>query len=200
MYIQQITGISLLVLAFYLIGSIPFALLFTKLFASKDIRDVGSGNVGATNVLRTGHKGAAVLTLLCDFLKGFYPCAMLYYYAVSDPLITPLYLIPVLGHIYPVWLRFKGGKGVATGLGVIFAFSWVLGLWMVGLWILVAVLSRRSSASGLFAFMSAPFISWYLYGFQSSLWLFALALLILYTHRDNMKRLMQGQEPKIGEK
>jgi acyl phosphate:glycerol-3-phosphate acyltransferase len=191
----------------YLCGSIPFGILFGHLFKTGDIRKIGSGNIGATNMLRTGHKGAAFLTLLCDFLKGLLPILVVnHFLCINSPhliFMQPLgalmfYLIPVLAHVYPIWLKFKGGKGVATALGVLFAYSWHLGLIFIGIWLLIALVLRISSLSALIAFAIIPFINWYLVNLQSSLWLFPLALLIFYTHCDNIRKIIKGQEAKIG--
>lgn len=183
----------------YLCGSIPFGLLMGYLFRTGDIRKIGSGNIGATNMLRTGNKWAALLTLVCDFLKGLLPILLLHSF-VNDvpPVLSFFYLLPVLGHIFPVWLKFKGGKGFATGIGVIFAYSWPLGLTCIGIWIVVALLFRISSLSALVAFTILPLINWYLVNLESSLWLIALSLLIFYTHRDNIRKIIKGQETKIG--
>jgi glycerol-3-phosphate acyltransferase PlsY len=183
----------------YLCGSIPFGLLFGHLFKTEDIRKIGSGNIGATNMLRTGNKWAALLTLICDLLKGFLPILLLKSFVHTMPSSwNYLYIIPVLGHIFPFWLKFKGGKGVATGLGVIFAYSWQLGLTFISIWIVVAVLLRTSSLSALVAFTILPLINCYLVGLNSSIWLITLTLLIFYTHRDNIKKIVRGQEIRIG--
>jgi glycerol-3-phosphate acyltransferase PlsY len=184
----------------YLCGSIPFGLLFGKVFKTGDIRKIGSGNIGATNMLRTGNKWAALLTLICDFLKGLLSLLLVkVVLTLTEPLLIYFYIIPVLGHIYPLWLKFKGGKGVATGVGVVFAYSWQLGALGVGIWLITSLLLRTSSLSSLVAFAALPFINLYFANLYSSIWLFMLSLLIFYTHRDNIKKILKGQETKIGD-
>lgn len=191
----------LIAILLYLCGSIPFGLLFGALFKTGDIRKIGSGNIGATNMLRTGNKGAALLTLLCDFLKGLLPILFVQtYFGFPDSSMNVLYVLPVLGHIFPVWLKFKGGKGVATGVGVLFAASWELGLTFIGIWLIVAYLSRISSLAGLVAFTLVSCLNVYLVTFNFSIWLMIITLLIFYTHRDNIRKIVKGQETKIGER
>jgi glycerol-3-phosphate acyltransferase PlsY len=183
----------------YLCGTIPCGLILGRLFQTGDIRQIGSGNIGATNMLRTGNKWAALLTLVGDFLKGFLPLVIVKsFVTLSEPVLIFFYIIPVLGHIYPIWLKFKGGKGVATGLGAVFAYSWQLGLACIAIWLFTAFALRISSLAALVAAAALPFINTYFVNLYSSLWLFMLALLIFYTHRDNIKKIMKGQETKIG--
>ncbi len=199
----------------YFSGSIPFGLIFTRLFEKKDIRAIGSGNIGATNVLRTGNKKLALLTLACDVLKGALPVILVNYLAVLllDHLDTAeLYTDPtpaitacvgvasVLGHIYPVWLKFQGGKGVATGLGVIAALSFPVALITIAIWLLVAAIFRYSSLGAIIAFLCCPLSAIY---FTSNFNIFAFSListLIIFKHRTNIIRLLTGTEPKIGKK
>lgn len=186
----------LLLLAGYLLGSIPFGLLLTRLFKAGDLRQIGSGNIGATNVLRTGRKGLAIATLILDLLKG--SAAVWLAYAVS-PADAPLAgAAAVLGHLYPVWLRFKGGKGVATLMGVVVAWSWPMGLAYAALWIGTLALARISSLGGMVAAVSVPITAW-LFDRPDLLPLgAALAALVLWRHRENIHRLMAGTEPRIG--
>lgn len=229
----------------YAAGSIPFGLLFTKYFAGQDIRQMGSGNIGATNVLRTGKKSLAILTLLCDGLKGFLPVYMAFY-TFSHEITASTNLIPLLdgygslatfgaalgallGHMFPLWLGFKGGKGVATALGVVMAYLWPMGIFLILVWILCAALTRLSSLSALMAvwalvlancllFFSptladllsnivfseavVPILSNQLPLLATSylLWSAIAAMLITYKHKENIQRLLNGREPKIGQR
>ncbi len=193
----------LAIIASYLIGAIPFGLFFTRIFSGIDVRTVGSGNIGATNVLRAAGKKAAVLTLLADGLKGFLP-AFTARLLFNDDMTTALSAAAaVLGHNFPVYLRFKGGKGVATSFGVVLAVSPLIGLISLLVWLIAAVLWRYSSLSALIAFASYPLVTLAVppqpskpYG-SLSLFIFGL---IYYRHRENIKRLISGSEPKIGQK
>lgn len=181
----------------YLLGSIPFGLLLTRAAGAPDIRTIGSGNIGATNVLRTGKKWAAAATLLCDGLKG--AVAVLFVRAYLPPGCEIFAaLAAVLGHIYPIWLKFKGGKGVATFIGVTTALYWPVGLLVVGTWLLAAIVWRISSLSALIAIALSP-VYFYVLGYPEYAPLAALlAVLIFYMHRENIRRLLQGAEPRIG--
>lgn len=181
----------------YALGSVPFGLLVTRALGLGDVRRIGSGNIGATNVLRTGHRGAAAATLILDGLKGFLPVVVAH--ALYGPLPGQLAgLGAFLGHLFPVWLGFRGGKGVATFLGVLFGLTWPAGLLACLTWLAVAALGRISSASALVAAASAPL--WlYLLDSRDALWLVVLlALAIFATHRANIARLLAGTEPRIG--
>jgi glycerol-3-phosphate acyltransferase PlsY len=190
-------------MAGYLAGSIPFGLIFSKLFDLGDIRNIGSGNIGATNVLRTGNKTAAILTLLMDALKGFLVVWFSSkYFSLNDLGMYAIGLAAIIGHIWPLWLRFSGGKGVATALGVYLAWHPLLALTLVSIWLTSAKLSQISSLSTLIALSSAPFIAFIFSTFDWADPLLAkagvaVALLIIYTHRDNLKRLLSGQEGQI---
>ena len=191
----------LAVLASYLIGAVPFGLLFTKLFAGIDVRTVGSGNIGATNVLRASGKKAALLTLLADGLKGFFP-VFLIRLLFNDDLTTALSgAAAVLGHNFPVYLGFRGGKGVATGLGVVLAAAPWTGLLCLIAWLASALIWRYSSLSALIAFACYPLAAFAAssqtsrHGRLLSLFIFGM---IYYRHRENIKRLIAGTEPKIG--
>ena len=182
----------------YSLGSIPFAFLVTRMFGLGDIRQVGSGNVGTTNVLRTGNRLAAALTLVGDVGKGI--LAVLLAKNFGDLAAMSAALGAFAGHIFPVWLNFKGGKGVATFLGIIAALSLPAALVTAAIWITTALVSRISSLSALVAAALSPFVL-----LLVSPWVYAagaavLAALIFVTHRENIARLMAGQEPRIGEK
>jgi acyl phosphate:glycerol-3-phosphate acyltransferase len=186
----------------YLLGSIPFGLLLTSAAGLGDVRAIGSGNIGATNVLRTGHKGLAALTLLLDGLKG--TAAVLIGYqlgALGGVAILASYMAGLgafLGHVFPVWLNFRGGKGVATYIGVLLGVSWPLGVAFIAIWIVVALLTRYSSLSALVAALVMP-IGALATGDRATALLSAiLTALLIYKHRANIRRLASGEEPKIG--
>ncbi len=187
--------------ASYLIGSVPFGLIFTKYFSNVDVRTIGSGNIGATNVLRASGKKAAILTLLADSLKGFLPVLIAQSLFNDDPTTALTGTATVLGHIFPVYLKFKGGKGVATSFGVVFAVAPLIGLSCLIIWLLAAFLWRYSSLSALIAFACYPIIT-FSTSFVSRKPLAALSLFIFgmmyYRHRENIKRLIAGTESKIG--
>jgi glycerol-3-phosphate acyltransferase PlsY len=190
--------IYIVVFAFgYLLGSIPFGVIVTRIAGTGDVRSIGSGNIGATNVLRTGRKGLAAATLLGDLLKG-----TLAVFAVkwsTDP-VVPLIAGAgaFLGHLFPIWLRFKGGKGVATFIGVLVAISWATALAFCLIWLATAFLTRYSSLSGLVASAVTPAILWY-GGHPTAAILFAgLAVLLWFKHRGNIAKLINGTESKIG--
>ena len=191
------------VIVSYLIGSIPFGLLFARLFSGVDVRSVGSGNIGATNVLRASGKKAAILTLLADALKGFLP-VLIIRLAINDDVITSFSAAAaVIGHNLPIYLKFKGGKGVATSFGVVLAVAPLIGFVCIVIWLLAAFLWRYPSLAALIAFACYPIMSiWLLPPSQrilSALSLFIFAL-IYVRHRENIKRLLVGTEPKIGQK
>ena len=182
----------------YVLGSIPFGLLLTKIFGGPDIRSIGSGNIGATNVLRTGRKGLAAATLLCDILKG--TAAVL----VARHLLGPQAALAAglgafLGHLFPVWLGFKGGKGVATFIGILLGFSWIAVLFFAAIWGTIAAITRYSSLSGMIACVATPAVLWSLGRFTEASLFLLLALLVLFMHRANIARLLAGTESKIGQ-
>jgi len=189
-------GLLELLCAGYLIGSIPFGLLLTRAAGLGDIRAIGSGNIGATNVLRTGSKPLAAATLLLDGAKG-----AVVLLAAQEIAGMPAALLAgfaaLLGHLFPVWLGFRGGKGVATGLGLLIAAAWPLGLGACAIWLATARLTKYSSAGALAAFAAAPVIaacvSWPLAAFA-----LALAVPVFIRHRGNIARLLSGTEPRIG--
>jgi acyl phosphate:glycerol-3-phosphate acyltransferase len=182
----------------YLLGSIPFGLLLTRMAGLGDVRKIGSGNIGATNVLRTGNKGLAALTLLLDALKG--TAAVLLAGLYGPELAAAAGLGAFLGHLYPVWLGFKGGKGVATYLGVLLGLAWPGALVFAVAWLAVAFITRYSSLAALVAAVCVP-LSLYLLDFtQPALLFVALSLLVFFKHRANIARLLQGTESRIGAK
>jgi glycerol-3-phosphate acyltransferase PlsY len=183
----------------YLLGSIPFGLIITRLSGGGDIRKVGSGNIGATNVLRTGNRWAAAATLICDAGKGALAVLIVRAYC-NDSMAAFAALGAFLGHVFPVWLRFKGGKGVATFLGVTLALAWPVGLIAAATWIVAAAIWRISSLSALTAAALTPVVMM-LFGqpFYALLTL-VLAALIFVTHRENIARILGGREPRIGAK
>lgn len=180
----------------YLSGSVPYGLILTKLAGHGDIRKVGSGNIGATNVLRAGGKKLAVITLLLDGLKAAIPVYLAKQIDMDYAIVMAMGAF--LGHLFPVWLHFKGGKGVATALGIAFAFAWQLGTALCIVWLLVAVISRYSSLSALLAFAFSPVIATYLTDQDRiPIVMFLLGAVIWMKHKDNLKRLMGGKETKI---
>jgi glycerol-3-phosphate acyltransferase PlsY len=183
----------------YLFGSIPFGLILTKLAGTQDLRSIGSGNIGATNVLRTGHKGLAAATLVLDALKGTAAVIIAGYYAGPNAAMLAG-LGAVLGHLFPVWLKFKGGKGVAVYIGVLIGLFWPAAVVFCVLWLATAFTTRYSSLSALVAAFITPIFLWW-FGHPALASLFAvLTLLLFYMHRENIKRLQAGTEGKIGEK
>ncbi|MDE1896736.1 MAG: glycerol-3-phosphate 1-O-acyltransferase PlsY [Rhodospirillales bacterium] len=193
------TGLYLGVAVFgYLMGSVPYGLLLTRLAGLGDIRSIGSGNIGATNVLRTGNKKLAAATLLLDGLKGFLAVLLVKLFLHHGVLVAGL--AAVLGHLFPVWLGFKGGKGVATGLGVFFGFAWPLGLICCALWLLVAFTLRYSSLSALVAYAAAPIAALALKGALTAEAALIIAGLVYWKHKPNIQRLIRGEEPRIGKK
>lgn len=184
------------VLVGYFCGSIPFGLILAKAAGLGDVRTVGSGNIGATNVLRLGNKKIAALTLLLDALKGAVPVLIMNHFGDAQAGILAG-LAAMLGHIFPVWLGFKGGKGVATNVGVLFGLYWPLGLNFIGVWLVLAFLFRFSSLAALIASLLSPF--WvYVFGRTELLWPTGLiALVVWFMHRANIGRLMKNKEPRI---
>ena len=183
----------------YLLGSIPFGLIVTRMAGVGDIRKIGSGNIGATNVLRTGRKDLAALTVLLDALKGAAAVLIGMQFSPLGVLIGGF--AAVIGHLFPIWLKFKGGKGVATGLGVLIAASWPVGLACCAVWLVCAKLVKISSASALAAFAAAPLLAWLIDGRADRIELsLIIAVLIWARHHANISRLLAGAEPRIGQK
>jgi glycerol-3-phosphate acyltransferase PlsY len=199
---SAMSGDGFLIVAFllgYLFGSIPFGLVLTKLAGTQDLRSIGSGNIGATNVLRTGRKGLAAATLIGDMLKGTVAVVIAGYYGGPNAAMLAA-LGAFLGHLYPVWLKFKGGKGVATYLGVLLGLFWPAALMFAVMWLATAYTSRYSSLSALVAaFVTPIFLWWFGHAALASLFV-VLTLMLFYTHRENIRRLQAGTEGKIGEK
>mgnify|MGYP001563577014 FL=1 len=182
----------------YLLGSIPFGLLLTRAAGLGDIRKVGSGNIGATNVLRTGRKGLAAATLLLDALKGV--AAVLIADQVGQLAAVGAAAGAVLGHMFPVWLSFKGGKGVATTLGVMWGLSWPVGAIACAAWLLFAAIFRYSSLAALLCVVIAAIAAWLLTDARAAMLLTLLVPLVWVRHHENIRRLLAGTEPKIGQK
>jgi glycerol-3-phosphate acyltransferase PlsY len=193
----------------YLLGSIPFGLMITRLAGTQDLRTIGSGNIGATNVLRTGRKGLAALTLVCDALKGTVAVLVAFHFGGQDLAVLAA-LGAFLGHLFPVWLRFNGGKGVATFIGLLIAFAWLgqhpevgLASWHALLsfgvvWLLVAAVTRYSSLAGLLASVACVLSLWW-DGYLQEAQLFALLTVLIWAkHHHNISRLVAGTESKIG--
>jgi len=187
------------ILGGYLLGSIPFGLVLVRLAGLGDIRAIGSGNIGATNVLRTGHKGLALATLLLDGGKGAI-AVLIARFVIGDDAVPLAGFAAVLGHNFPVWLGFKGGKGVATTLGTLMAASWPVGVACCVTWMLVAALFRISSLSALVALAASPIFAFYASGTDMALMAAGMALLGFIRHHQNIRRLLKGEEPKIGKK
>lgn len=190
--------IALIIGIGYLLGAIPFGLILTRLFGAGDLRSIGSGNIGATNVLRTGRKGLAAATLLLDMAKGAAAVC------IARMMVPELALIggfaAFIGHCYPVWLKFKGGKGVATMLGIALAFNWIVGLIFAGVWLGALALTRISSVSGMAAASAAPTAALLIFGWHPGKLLWLMAVIVIWKHRENITRLFAGTEPKVGAK
>jgi glycerol-3-phosphate acyltransferase PlsY len=185
----------------YLAGSIPFAVLVSRLMALPDPRTYGSGNIGATNVLRSGNRAAALLTLVGDAAKGWIAVLVARYLGASEEAVAMVGFAAFLGHVFPVWLRFRGGKGVATAAGVLIAFDWRLGCAVLVAWLTIAVVSRYSSLAALVAGLFAPVAAWYILGtgpvFHA---VAAMSLILIARHHANIVKLARGEESKIGQK
>lgn len=181
----------------YLCGTIPFGLILTKSAGLGDIRSIGSGNIGATNVLRTGNKKVAALTLILDALKGTVP-ALLMGWLFGPQAAILAGLAAFFGHLFPMWLGFKGGKGVATTIGVLFGLYWPLGLIFIAVWIAMAALFRISSLSALTASLLSPAAAWAVGKTDLILPAAIMAIAVFITHRANIGRILKGEEPRIG--
>ena len=177
----------------YLMGSIPFGFILTKIFLKKDIRDIGSGNIGATNALRTGNKSLGYGTLFLDVIKAVIP--VIYVKLNYTDYIFIASLCVFLGHVFPIWLKFKGGKGVATYVGILFSINLTIGFVFIGVWFFTFLISKYSSLSSLLGSLSVPI---YLFFFTSQNLIFfsIMFILIIYTHRENVKRLKNKEESK----
>ncbi len=184
----------------YLLGSIPFGLILTSLGGYGDIRSIGSGNIGATNVLRTGNKKLALATLFLDSLKGAIAVGIALYFSTYEvAMVAGLWAL--IGHLFPLWLKFKGGKGVATALGILLALKPIIGIAACGVWLLVAAAFRYSSLAALTAIAAAPLLAYFLYHNPDLTGLCGIiATLVFIKHRANIRRLIERKEPKIGQK
>jgi glycerol-3-phosphate acyltransferase PlsY len=181
----------------YLCGSIPFGIIITRLAGAPDIRTIGSGNIGATNVLRTGRKSLAAATLLGDMLKGTLPVLLSGAVSGRDAALAAA-VGAFLGHLFPVWVRFKGGKGVATYIGLLLGLAWPAALLFCLVWLAVAALTRYSSLAALISSLAAPVFLWWRGDLALALLFAVLSLLLWFMHRGNIVRLTQGDENKIG--
>ena len=190
----------LLIILFYLIGSLPFALILTKLSGFGDIRNIGSGNIGATNVLRTGNKLLAIIVLSLDILKGLIPYLIINIYFNELSLLNKIFLchFAVLGHIYPIWLKFKGGKGVATYIGFLFGLNPYIAISFLLIWLVVAYTSKYSSLGSLVGIFVAPaYFIFINFNFNISIFFIYLTFVIVIKHKENIKRLINKTESKI---
>jgi len=189
-----------LIIIFYVIGALPFGLIFTKLFGFGDIRNIGSGNVGATNVLRTGNKFLAFIVLCLDIFKGFLPFLILHLYFQDIPLLNKLLIchFAILGHIYPAWLKFKGGKGVATYIGFLFGLNPYIAFSFLLVWLVTAFMSKYSSLGSLIGILVAPaYFIFINFNFYILIFFIYLTLIIYLKHTENIKRLINKTESKI---
>ena len=194
-----ITNLILIIL-FYFLGSIPFGYLLTKIFGFGDIRNIGSGNVGATNVLRTGNKYLAFIVLILDMIKGMVPFIIINLYFSNMELINTIFLchFAIIGHIFPIWLKFKGGKGVATYIGFLFGMNLYIGLFFLLVWLFVSLLSKYSSLSSILALIFVPiFIVFFNSNSYIIIFLSYLSLIIILKHKENIRRLLNKTENKI---
>lgn len=187
--------------AAYLIGSLSFAVIVSRLFGLADPRSYGSGNPGATNVLRSGNKGAAVLTLVFDALKGYVPVALAQHWGLDTLTVTAIGLGAFIGHLWPVFFKFEGGKGVATAAGVLFGFAPALGGLVLLVWLGMAVVFRYSSLAALSASLSAPLIQYFGWGWSAAtVGCLLMSALLIWRHEANIRKLLAGQESKLGQK
>ena len=190
--------LEIIILLSYLLGSIPFGFIITKIFLNKDIRNIGSGNIGATNVLRTGNKFIGYMTLSLDVLKAVLP--LLYIKAYQQEFIYISSLCIFIGHLFPIWLKFKGGKGVATYIGFLLAANYLLCFVFIFCWLIVVFISKYSSLSSIISLMIIPFVAIYLYPFFSSInnyMLIFISIIIILKHYSNILRLFNKKENKI---
>ncbi len=178
----------------YLMGSIPFGLILTKIFLKKDIRDIGSGNIGATNVLRTGNKIIGYLTLSLDILKAVIP--VLYIKFNYPELVYVSSLSVFIGHVFPLWLKFKGGKGVATYVGILFSINYILGFVFIVSWLIIFFILRYSSLGSILATFIIPIFIFFNPNYENEYFFIIMFILILFTHRENVKRLINKEESK----
>ncbi len=183
-----------IILLSYLMGSIPFGFILTKIFLKKDIREIGSGNIGATNVLRAGNKIIGYITLSLDILKAIIPLLIIKFNHSEFLFISALSIF--LGHVFPLWLKFKGGKGVATYVGILFCINYILGFVFIICWLIIFIVSRYSSLSSLIASLTIPFYHFFIIDNNNYYFFIILFILIFFTHRENVKRLINNTESK----
>ena len=186
--------LPIIIVLSYLIGSIPFGFLLTKVFLKKDIREIGSGNIGATNVLRTGNKLLGYGTLILDIFKAVIPVLIIKYQYPEFLFLSSLSVF--LGHVFSIWLKFKGGKGVATYLGILFCINYILGFVFIISWFLIFLISKYSSLSSLIASLTIPIYHFFIIDNENYYFFIILFILIFYTHRKNIKRLINNTESK----
>ena len=186
--------LGLIILLSYLMGSIPFGFILTKILLKKDIREIGSGNIGATNVLRTGNKMIGYITLSLDILKAIIPLLIIKFNHPEFLFISALSIF--LGHVFPLWLKFKGGKGVATYVGMLFCINYILGFVFIICWLIIFIVSRYSSLSSLIASLTIPFYHFFIIDNNNYYFFIILFILIFFTHRENVKRLINNTESK----
>jgi glycerol-3-phosphate acyltransferase PlsY len=181
-------------LAAYLMGSIPFGLILTKIFLKKDIREIGSGNIGATNVLRTGKKSVGYLTLTLDILKAVIPVLFI---KINHPDLIQISALSVfIGHVFPIWMKFKGGKGVATYLGILFCINFNLGIVFIISWLIIFFVSRYSSLGSILSSLIIPIFIFFNSNYEIEYFFIIMFVFILYTHKENVKRLINKEESK----
>lgn len=192
--------IASIVISSYLLGSVPFGLVLARLGGMGDIRKIGSGNIGATNVLRTGRKDLALATLLLDAGKGAIAVFLTLYAFNDSELAAAAGMAAFIGHCFPIYLKFNGGKGVATFFGTLFAINWQLGIAAGIVWLLTAFISRMSSLAGLITALFAPIFSYFVTGGTAWMFIGGMTLVIFVRHKDNIKRIIGGTETKIGAK
>ena len=186
--------LGLIILLSYFMGSIPFGFILTKIFLKKDIREIGSGNIGATNVLRTGNKMIGYITLSLDILKAIIPLLVIKFNHPEFLFISALSIF--LGHVFPLWLKFKGGKGVATYVGMLFCINYILGFVFIICWLIIFIISRYSSLSSLIASLTIPLYHFFIIDNNNYYFFIILFILIFFTHRENVKRLINNTESK----
>ena len=185
----------------YLAGSIPFAMVVSRAMGLPDPRSYGSGNIGATNVLRSGNRWAALLTMVGDVMKGWAAVMVARALGVEEGLVALTGFAAFLGHLFPVWLRFRGGKGVATAAGVLIAFDWRIGVAALATWLVVVFATRYSSLAALVAAVAAPLAAWYFTGASPLLYaVTAMSVLLVLRHHSNIRKLVRGEESRVGEK
>ena len=184
----------LIVLVCYFLGSIPFGFILTKFFLKQDIREIGSGNIGATNALRTGNKSIGYLTLLLDILKAVIPVIFIKINFSEYLFISSLSVF--LGHVFPIWLKFKGGKGVASYLGILFCINYILGFVFILIWFLIFLIFKYSSLSSILATFTIPIFYYFFINNENYYFFIIMFILIFFTHRENIKRLLNNTESK----